>query len=255
MQGKVCMITGANSGIGKTTAKGLARLGATVVLVCRNKEKGNKALEEIKSETGNDKIDLLIADLSSQKSIRDLASNFKTKYAKLDVLINNAGVYRNKRTLTEDGIETTFAVNHLAPFLLSNLLLDELKASPSSRIIIVASGLERQGKINFDDLQCENGYSGFGAYNQSKLANVLFTYELARRLEGTGITVNCLQPGFVRTNLIRERRLVTFLLKPLQITPEKGAETSIYLASSAEVEGVSGKSAIIDSAISLLGNA
>lgn len=241
MNGKVCMITGASSGIGKTTAKGLAKLGATVVLVCRNKEKGNKTLEEIKSETGNDKISLLLADLSSQKSIRDLVDSFKTKYDKLDVLINNAGVIHNKRTVTEDGIETTFAVNHLAYFLLTNLLLDKLKAGSSSRIIIVASGLERQGKINFDDLQRENGYSGFGAYNQSKLANVLFTYELARRLKGTGITVNCLHPGFVKTNLIRERRLVTFLIQPLQMTPEKGAETSIYLASSPEVEGVSGK--------------
>lgn len=241
MQGKVCMITGASSGIGKATATGLARLGATLILVCRHKEKGIKTLEEIKSETGNDKIDLLLADLSSQKSVRDLVSNFKTRYDKLDVLINNAGVYRNKRTLTEDGIETTFAVNHLAYFLLSNLLLDKLKASPQARIINVASGLERQGKINFDDLQCEKGYSGFRAYNQSKLANILFTYELARRLKGTGISTNCLHPGFVKTNLIRERLLVAFLLKPFQITPEKGAETSIYLASSPEVEGVSGK--------------
>ena len=144
MNGKICMITGASSGIGKTTAKGLAKLGATVVLVCRNKEKGNKTLEEIKSETGNDKISLLIADLSSQKSIRDLVDSFKTKYDKLDVLINNAGVIHNKRTLTEDGIETTFAVNHLAYFLLTNLLLDKLKAGSSSRIIIVASGLERR---------------------------------------------------------------------------------------------------------------
>ncbi len=242
MNGKVCVIAGANSGIGKATAKGLAKLGATVVLVCLSKEKGNKALREIKSETGNDKIDLLIADLSSQKSIRDLVSSFKTNYDKLDVLINNAGVYRNKRTVTEDGIETTFAVNHLAYFLLSNLLLDELKASPSSRIINVASGLERRGKINFDDLQREKGYYlGYRAYNQSKLANVLFAYELARRLSGTGITVNCLHPGFVKTNLLRERRLVTLLLKPLQITPEKGAETSIYLACLAEVEGITEK--------------
>jgi NAD(P)-dependent dehydrogenase (short-subunit alcohol dehydrogenase family) len=242
MDGKVCMITGANSGIGLSTAKGLAKLGATLILVCRNKEKGDKALREIQYETQNDKIDLLLADLSSQKSVRDLASSFKTKYDKLDVLINNAGTYCTKRTFTEDGIETTFAVNHLAYFLLSNLLLDDLKASSSSRIIIVSSGLERQGKINFDDLQCEKGYFfGYRAYSQSKLANILFTYELAHRLAGTRITVNCLHPGFVKTNLIRTRRLITFLLSPLQITPEKGAETSIYLASSAEVEGITGK--------------
>ena len=242
MDGKVCMITGANSGIGLSTAKGLAKLGATLILVCRNKEKGDKALREIQYETQNDKIDLLLADLSSQKSVRDLASSFKTKYDKLDVLINNAGTYCTKRTFTEDGIETTFAVNHLAYFLLSNLLLDDLKASSSSRIIIVSSGLERQGKINFDDLQCEKGYFfGYRAYGQSKLANILFTYELAHRLAGTRITVNCLHPGFVKTNLIRTRRLITFLLSPLQITPEKGAETSIYLASSAEVEGITGK--------------
>jgi|TARA_B100001971_G_scaffold190116_1_gene192604 NAD(P)-dependent dehydrogenase (short-subunit alcohol dehydrogenase family) len=242
MDGKVCMITGANSGIGLSTAKGLAKLGATLILVCRNKEKGDKALREIQYETQNDKIDLLLADLSSQKSVRDLASSFKTKYDKLDVLINNAGTYCTKRTFTEDGIETTFAVNHLAYFLLSNLLLDDLKASSSSRIIIVSSGLERQGKINFDDLQCEKGYFfGYRAYSQSKLANILFTYELAHRLAGTRITVNCLHPGFVKTNLIRTRRLITFLSSPLQITPEKGAETSIYLASSAEVEGITGK--------------
>jgi NAD(P)-dependent dehydrogenase (short-subunit alcohol dehydrogenase family) len=242
MDGKVCMITGANSGIGLSTAKGLAKLGATLILVCRNKEKGDKALREIQYETQNDKIDLLLADLSSQKSVRDLVSSFKTKYDKLDVLINNAGTYCTKRTFTEDGIETTFAVNHLAYFLLSNLLLDDLKASSSSRIIIVSSGLERQGKINFDDLQCEKGYFfGYRAYSQSKLANILFTYELAHRLAGTRITVNCLHPGFVKTNLIRTRRLITFLSSPLQITPEKGAETSIYLASSAEVEGITGK--------------
>jgi NAD(P)-dependent dehydrogenase (short-subunit alcohol dehydrogenase family) len=154
MDGKVCMITGANSGIGLSTAKGLAKLGATLILVCRNKEKGDKALREIQYETQNDKIDLLLADLSSQKSVRDLASSFKTKYDKLDVLINNAGTYCTKRTFTEDGIETTFAVNHLAYFLLSNLLLDDLKASSSSRIIIVSSDLKRQGKIKFNDLQC-----------------------------------------------------------------------------------------------------
>ena len=249
MNGKVCMITGANSGIGKATAKGLAKLGATLILVCRNKEKGDKALREIQYETQNDKIDLLLADLSSQKSVRDLVSSFKTKYDKLDVLINNAGVYRKKRTLTEDGVETTFAVNHLAYFLLSNLLLDDLKASSSPRIIIVSSGVERQGKINFGDLQCEKGYFfGYRAYSQSKLANVLFTYELAGRLKGTGITVNCLHPGFVRTNLIWERdkkplflRLGTFFINHFSITPERGAETSVYLASSPEVAEVTGK--------------
>jgi NAD(P)-dependent dehydrogenase (short-subunit alcohol dehydrogenase family) len=187
----------------------------------------------------------MLADLSSQEQIRRLADDFKAAYPRLDVLINNAGVFRSERITTADGIEMTFAVNHLAYFLLTNLLLDVLKASAPSRIVNVSSGAQSNGTIDFDDLQGEKGYKGTKAYSQSKLANVLFTYELARRLEGTGVTANCLHPGAVRTNFgSGSSGVFGFMvraLRPFIISPEKGAETSIYLASSPEVEGVSGR--------------
>jgi NAD(P)-dependent dehydrogenase (short-subunit alcohol dehydrogenase family) len=187
----------------------------------------------------------MLADLSSQEDIRRLADNFKEAYPRLDVLINNAGVIRSKRVTTADGIEMTFAVNHLASFLLTNLLLDLLKASAPSRIVNVASGEQRNGIIDFNDLQGEKGYKTAKAYSQSKLATVLFTYELARRLEGTGVAVNCLHPGVVGTNLGSGVSGVfgftVRALTPLMKSSEKGAETSIYLASSPEVEGLSGK--------------
>jgi retinol dehydrogenase-14 len=245
MDGKVCLITGATSGIGKATAMGLADMGASVVMVGCDRGRGEAALAEVKEGSANASVDLLLADLSSQEDIRRLADNFKEAYPRLDVLINNAGVIRSKRVTTADGIEITFAVNHLAYFLLTNLLLDLLKASAPSRIVNVASGEQRNGTIDFDDLQGEKGYKTAEAYSQSKLATVLFTYELARRLEGTDVSANCLHPGVVGTNLGSGVSGVfgftVRALRPLMKSPEKGAETSIYLASSPEVEGLSGR--------------
>jgi NAD(P)-dependent dehydrogenase (short-subunit alcohol dehydrogenase family) len=242
---KICLITGATSGIGKATAMGLANMGASVVMVGRDRGRGEAAMAEIKDKSANASVDLMLADLSSQEQIRRLADEFKEAYPRLDVLINNAGVIRSKRITTADGMETTFAVNHLAYFLLTNLLLDVLKAGAPSRIVNVSSGDHSNGTIDFDDLQGEKGYKGAKAYSQSKLANVLFTYELARRLEGTGVTANCLHPGVVGTNLgSGVSGVFGFMVRaftPLMKSPEKGAETSIYLATSQEVEGLSGR--------------
>jgi NAD(P)-dependent dehydrogenase (short-subunit alcohol dehydrogenase family) len=245
MDGRVCLITGATSGIGKATAMGLANMGAGVVMVGRDRGRGEAALAEIEEGSPNASVDLMLAELSSQEEIHRLADEFKEAYPRLDVLINNAGVIRSKRVTTADGLEMTFAVNHLAHFLLTNLLLDVLKANAPSRIINVASGEQRNGTIDFDDLQGEKEYKTAKAYGQSKLANVLFTYELSRRLQGTGVSVNCLHPGAgVRTNLGSGVSGVfgftVRALTPLMKSPEKGAETSIYLASSSEVEGLSG---------------
>src|SRR5215216_4118225 len=245
MDGKVCLITGATSGIGKATAMGLANMGASVVMVGRDRGRGEAVMAEIKEKSSNASVDLMLADVSSQEEIRRLADEFKEAYPRLDVLINNAGVFRSKRITTADGIEMTFAVNHLAYFLPTNLLLDMLKASAPSRIVNVSSGDHSNATIDFDDLQGEKGYKGAKAYSQSKLATVLFTYELARRLEGTGITANCLHPGVVGTNLgSGVSGVFGFMVRaltPLMKSPEKGAETSIYLASSPEVEGLSGR--------------
>jgi NAD(P)-dependent dehydrogenase (short-subunit alcohol dehydrogenase family) len=214
-------------------------------MVGRDRGRGEAARAEIKQKSPNASVDLMLADLSSQEDIRRLADEFKEAHPRLDVLINNAGVIRSKRVRTADGLETTFAVNHLASFLLTNLLLDLLKASAPSRIINVASGEHRNGTIDFNDLQGQKEYKTAKAYGQSKLANVLFTYELARRLEGTGVSANCLHPGAgVRTNLgSGVSGVFGFTMRaltPLMKSPEKGAETSVYLASSPEVEGVSG---------------
>jgi NAD(P)-dependent dehydrogenase (short-subunit alcohol dehydrogenase family) len=246
MDEKVCLITGATSGIGKATAMGLATMGASVVMVGRDRDRGEAALAAIKEKSANASVDLFLADLSSQEEVSRLADQFKEAYPRLDVLINNAGLFHSKRITTSDELETTFAVNHLAHFLLTDLLLDVLKASAPSRIVNVSSGDHSNGTIDFDDLQGEKGYKGAKAYSQSKLANVLFTYELARRLEGTGVSANCLHPGAgVRTNfgsgVSGAFGFMVRALRPLMISPEKGARTSIYLASSPEVEGLSGK--------------
>jgi NAD(P)-dependent dehydrogenase (short-subunit alcohol dehydrogenase family) len=245
MDEKVCLITGATSGIGKATATGLANMGASVVMIGRDRGRGEAALAEVKEKSTGASLNLMLADLSSQEEIRRLADEVKESYPRVDVLINNAGVIRSERITTADGLETTFAVNHLAHFLLTNLLLDALKASAPSRIVNVASGEQRNGTIDFDDLQGEKGYKGAKAYSQSKLATVLFTYELARRLEGTGVSANCLHPGVVGTNLGSGVSGVfgftVRALRPLMKSPEKGAQTSVYLASSPEVEGVSGR--------------
>jgi retinol dehydrogenase-14 len=215
------------------------------VMVGRDRGKGEAAMAEIKEKSANASVDLMLADVSSQEQIRRLADEFKEAYPRLDVLINNAGVFRSKRITSADGIEMTFAVNHLAYFLLTNLLLDALKASAPSRIVNVSSGEQRNATIDFDNLQGEKGYKGAKAYSQSKLATILFTYELARRLEGTEVTANCQHPGVVRTNLgSGVSGVFGFMVRaltPLMKSPEKGAETSIYLASSPEVEGVSGR--------------
>lgn len=238
------MITGANSGIGKATALGLAKLGATLVFVCRDKARAEEAVLEIKEKTGNDSIDLILTDLSSQKEIHNLVVEFNKRYDGLDVLINNAGVNLHKQILTEDGIESTFAVNYLAQFMLSNLLFNKLKNGNPARIINVASSVQAKS-IDFDDLNGNNHYRQLKAYAQSKLAVILFTHEFARRIKGTGVTVNCLHPGYVKTNMIRKfRPFVKYfyhLVGLFLLTPKKGAKTSIYLASSKEVNGVSGK--------------
>src|SRR6266480_425905 len=248
MQGKICVVTGANSGIGKATALELAQMGATVVMVCRDRARGEEARSEITTKSRNNAVDLLLADLSSQQSIRQLVENFQQHYTHLHVLINNAGAgaaFTGRRE-TVDGLEMTFAVNYLAPFLLTNLLLDVLKASAPARIVNVSSASHKSGYIQMDDLQGEKHNRSMRAYPQSKLAIVLFTYELARRLQGTGVTANCLDPGFVATNIGQTGaslpvRLLIKLIGSFGTSPEKGAKTSIYLASSPEVEGVTGK--------------
>ncbi|MGD0329575.1 MAG: SDR family NAD(P)-dependent oxidoreductase [Nitrososphaeria archaeon] len=245
MTGRVCIITGGTSGIGKATALGLAKLNATLVIVGKDKKRGESALEDIRSKSGNKNVNLMLADFSSQQSIRQLAQDFKSNYKRLDVLVNNVGVFMLRRSLTVDGIEKTFAVNHLAPFLLTNLLLDLLKSSAPSRIVNVASASHYGAKIHFEDVLGERRYIvGLRAYGQSKLANVLFTYELASRLKSTGVTVNCLHPGFVRTSLGRDNGPLFPFFKITGIfasKPEKGALTVVYLASSPEVSGVTGK--------------
>jgi NAD(P)-dependent dehydrogenase (short-subunit alcohol dehydrogenase family) len=247
MQGKICVVTGATSGIGQATALGLARMGATVALVARNQAKGEAARGEIIAQSGNGAVDLLLADLSLQQSIRRLAETIQQKYANLHVLINNAGQFNLRRHVTGDGLELTFAVNYLAPFLLTNLLLERLKASAPARVINVSSDSHEAGYIRLDRLQSDKGYRPMRAYGQSKLALVLFTYELARRLEGSGVTVNALHPGFVATNIAQSglgpigRAAAKLITSRMGISPEEGAKTSIYLASSPDVEGVTGK--------------
>lgn len=243
--GRVCMVTGGNSGIGKETAVGLTKLGATVVIVCRDKTKGEAAQSEIKAKSENQLVDLMLADLSSMQSVRQLADEFKRKYQKLQVLVNNAGVVLSKRRVTPEGLEQTFATNHLGHFLLTSLLLDLIKASAPARIINISSEAHRGSIIHFDDLQGEKKYSSFRAYGQSKLANVLFTYELTRKLEGTRVTVNCLHPGVVRTGFGHDSGGIMsvgiWLVSPFLMSAEKAARAAVYLASSSEVEGVTGK--------------
>ena len=245
MNGKICLVTGGTNGIGKATVQALAQIGATVVIVGRNAPRTAQLVEEIRTSSGNKNVDSLLADLSSQQEVRKLAEEFKSKYSHLHILLNNAGGYFLKRQLSVDGIEMTFALNHLAYFLLTNLLLDTLKASAPARIINVSSGAHTSGKIEFDNLQGERDYRP-SAYDNSKLANILFTMELARRLEGSGVTVNALHPGFVATGFAKNNgkiiAAVVSLFAPLVArSPAKGAETSIYLASSPSVEGITGK--------------
>ena len=245
LKGKTCMITGASSGLGRAMALELARMGASLVLVCRDRTRGENVMAGIRERTGNPAVSLMLADLSVQQSIRTLAADFLARGEPLHVLVNNAGVFNLKRSLTADGIETVFAINHLSYFMLTLLLLDRIKQSAPARIVNVASNAHRWGSINFDDLGGARSYRSSRIYGQSKLANILFTYELARRLEGTGVTVNCVHPGAVATGLGANNGALAKLLMPLiglfMRSPEQGAATQIYLAASPEVEGVSGK--------------
>jgi NAD(P)-dependent dehydrogenase (short-subunit alcohol dehydrogenase family) len=254
MKGRIYVITGSNSGIGKETAIGLAKMGATIVMVVRDQERGEKARTEIVKQTGNNSVDLMICDLSSMSSIRHFAEEFKKKYDRLDVLINNAGAVFNKREVTPEGFERTLAVNYLGPFLLTHELMDVLKSSAPSRIINVSSGLAKDGKVDLDDLQSEKNYPRTKAYSRrhapvydnAKLMVMMFTYELARRLKGSGVTVNVLMPGFTATNLGKSSGSLTSsimftMVRPMQQSAKKGAETSVYLASSNEVKDITGK--------------
>ncbi len=245
MRGKICLITGATSGIGWVTARELAARGATVALVARDADRGAETVAAITRETGNSQVSYFLADLSKQADVRRLAREFTERHARLDVLINNAGAIFPQRRESADGMEMTFALNVLAPFLLTNLLLDTLKASAPSRIVNVASAAHIGARMPFDDLQQTHGYRALRTYGQSKLGLLLLTYELAKRLEGTGVTVNALHPGVVATNFGRGDggfvEFVMTLMKPFTIDSEKGARTSVYVAASPEIEGVNGR--------------
>jgi NAD(P)-dependent dehydrogenase (short-subunit alcohol dehydrogenase family) len=245
MLGRTVVVTGGTGGIGRATAMGLARMGANVAITGRNAARGEAAAREIREATGA-QVDVLVADLSSQSEVRRLAAEALERLPRIDVLVNNVGGYWDSRHVTADGLERTFAVNHLAPFLLTNLLLERLGESASARVVTVASHAHAQGRIDFDDLQAERAYSGARAYNQSKLANVLISYELARRLRGSGVTANALHPGVVSTAFGAEdpghtQRLLVPLLRPFMKSPARGAATSIHLASAPELEGVTGR--------------
>jgi retinol dehydrogenase-14 len=246
MEGKLVVVTGATAGIGKEAARGLAGMGARVVLVGRNPEKSHAVAEEIRA-TATGSVDVVLADFASLLSVRQLAETLADRYPRIDVLLSNAGVFRVRRAVTGDGFEETFAVNHLAPYLLTNLLVARLKESAPSRIVVVASAAHYGQTLDFDDLQSERSYKAMRTYGRSKLANVMFTYALARQLGGSGVTVNCLHPGFVATSLGSGNRIpvkpfmALFRLTGRAISVKQGADTPIYLASSAEVEGVHGK--------------
>ena len=246
MRGKTVLITGGTSGIGRATAIGLASMGARVGITGRDRDRTDRAAAAIARESGNPAVDVFVADLSSQAEVRRLAGEVLAAYPRLDVLVNNVGGYWDTRHVTADGLEHTFALNHLAPFLLTDLLLERLKQSAPARVVTVASGAHTMGRIDFDDLQGERSYSGSRAYDQSKLANVLFTYELARRLEASTVTCNVLHPGVVRTSFGagdpgRIQRLLVPFMRPFMKSPAQGAATSIYLASAPELVHVTGQ--------------
>jgi len=245
MQGKICVITGANTGIGKAAARALAELGARIVMICRDRVKGERALSEIDAAAAkagrNGGADLYIADLSSQADVRAVARDVLAAHPRIDVLVNNAGVALERRELTVDGIERTFAVNYLAYFMLGNLLLPGLRAAGRARVINVSSDAHRRGKLDLGNLQRERDYSNYSMYADTKLHDLMFTYALARRLAGTEITVNALHPGLVATEIWRQVPVLDFLSRWLTLSPEKGARTTVYLAASPDVEAVTGK--------------
>jgi NAD(P)-dependent dehydrogenase (short-subunit alcohol dehydrogenase family) len=242
LEDRMWIVTGANSGIGKATALGLANLGGSLILACRDASKGEAAREEIVRESGNARITAMVVDLANQASILTFAEEINQDYKRLDALVNNAGLFTRHRKVTPDGLEMQFAVNYLGGFLLSHLLLDLLMATAPSRIVNVTSSAHRRATIDFDDLQGERRYKGYRAYSQSKLAQVLFTGEFARRLTGTGLTVNCCHPGVVKTNLaLDEAPAVLRFVRKFFKSPAKGAETPIFLVASPKVASLSGQ--------------
>lgn len=246
MHGTIALVTGANSGMGLATTVDLARRGAKVIMACRNRQRGEEALNMARQKSGSDQIELMLCDLASLESIRSFAKDFTTKYPVLDVLINNAGVVTIKRQLTKDGFEMDLGVNHLGHFLLTNLLLESLEAAEQGRIIVVASGAYKIGALHYEDPTLEHRFNPAKAYARSKLANILFTKELAARLQGTKVTVNCVHPGAVGTNIGVNRetgfgKSVLKLLSYFFLTPEQGADTAIYLATAPELIGITGQ--------------
>jgi retinol dehydrogenase-14 len=245
MAGRTVLVTGGTGGIGRATALGLATMGAHLAITGRDRGRAEDAARDIRA-AGGGQVDVFVADLSSQSEVRRLADEVRQRLSRIDVLVNNAGGYWNTRHVTADGLERTFALNHLAPFLLTSLLLDRVKQSAPARVVVVSSNVQAMGRIDFGDLQGERSYSGARAYNQSKLANVLFTYELARRLHATGVTANALHPGVASTSFGAEdpggaQRLFTPFLRPFMKTPARGAATSVHLASAPGLEQVTGR--------------
>jgi len=246
MTGKTVLITGGTGGIGRAVAIGLASMGAHVGITGRDRARAERAACDIADASGSRAVDVFVADLSSQAEVRRMAGEVLASYPQLDVLVNNVGGFWAHRHVTADGLEHTFALNHLAPFLLTGLLLERLMASAPARIVTVSSGAQSMGKIDFDDLMGEQDYSGQRAYNQSKLANVMFTYELARRIEGSGVTANALHPGMTNTAFsaedpARAMAPIVAALRPFMRSPKKAADTAVHLASSREVQGVTGR--------------
>lgn len=248
LENKTCIITGGNSGIGKAAAIGLAKMGARVILIVRNRFRGENAIKEIMDAAGNKNIELQLCYLSSLESIKECAENIRRYHKKIDILINNAGAYFSKRHVTKDALEATFEVNYLSRFLFTNLLLDLIAKGGGGRIINVNGEYHRRGKINFDDLQFENSYSAICAASRAKLADMLFVHELSRKLDKQHVTVNALHPGVVATNVVENdpdasimRKVIYKIIKPFLSSPEKGAKTILYLASNDEIKNVTGK--------------
>lgn len=242
----VALVTGATAGIGQATALALAAQGLAVIVAGRNQEKAERTVQEIRSQTGSEAVQYVLGDFGDLDQVRTLAAAVRARTDRLDVLINNAGVFYNRRHDTPYGVEKTFLINHLAPFLLTHLLLDTLRQSAPARIVNVTSEAHQNGALDLDDLAFERGFMGFKAYARSKLAVVLFTYELARRLEGTGVTVNALHPGHVATDMFKDDfgwlgPIVKRVMGWFAESPETAAQRAVYLATSSQVEGVTGR--------------